>query len=99
MLREETAAEQAFRAEARSWLEASLPRELRNTNNRLTPNELKGWFKTLGEKGWAAPHWPKEHGGIVRPSSNQVESPSSGKPIRKQMARALGGPWRGRLGA
>ena len=72
MLREETAAEQAFRAEARSWLEANLPRELRNTNNRLTPNELKGWFKTLGEKGWAAPHWPKEHGGIDATPVQQV---------------------------
>lgn len=72
MLRQETAAEQAFRAEARSWLEANLPQELRHANNRLTPNELKGWFKTLGEKGWAAPHWPKEHGGIDATPVQQV---------------------------
>jgi hypothetical protein len=51
MLREESAAEQAFRAEARRWLEANLPQALRHANNRLTPPELKGWFKTLGEKG------------------------------------------------
>ncbi|HEY1504446.1 MAG TPA: acyl-CoA dehydrogenase family protein [Stellaceae bacterium] len=72
MLREETAAEQAFRAETHSWLEANLPRELRHANNRLTPPELKGWFKTLGEKGWAAPHWPKEHGGIDATPVQQV---------------------------
>jgi alkylation response protein AidB-like acyl-CoA dehydrogenase len=72
MLREETAAEQAFRAEARSWLEANLPQELRHANNRLTPPELKGWFKTLGEKGWAAPHWPREHGGIAATPVQQV---------------------------
>jgi alkylation response protein AidB-like acyl-CoA dehydrogenase len=72
MLREETPAEQAFRAEARSWLEANLPRELRHANNRLTPPELKGWFRTLGEKGWAAPHWPKEHGGIAATPVQQV---------------------------
>jgi alkylation response protein AidB-like acyl-CoA dehydrogenase len=72
MLREETPAEQAFRAEARSWLEANLPRELRHANNRLTPPELKAWFKTLGDKGWAAPHWPKEHGGISASPMQQV---------------------------
>ena len=72
MLREETPAEQAFRAEARSWLEANLPHELRHANNRLTPPELKAWFKTLGEKGWAAPHWPKEHGGIAATPMQQV---------------------------
>lgn len=72
MLREETAAEQAFRAEVRSWLEANLPRELRHANNRLTPPELKGWFKTLGERGWAAPHWPREHGGIDATPVQQV---------------------------
>jgi alkylation response protein AidB-like acyl-CoA dehydrogenase len=72
MFREETAAEQAFRAEARAWLEANLPQELRHANNRLTPPELKGWFKTLGEKGWAAPHWPKEHGGIDATPVQQV---------------------------
>ena len=72
MLREENAAEQAFRVEARRWLEANLPQSLRHANNRLTPPELKGWFKTLGEKGWAAPHWPKEHGGIDATPVQQV---------------------------
>jgi alkylation response protein AidB-like acyl-CoA dehydrogenase len=72
MLREETAAEQAFRAEARSWLEANLPAELRHANNRLTPSEIKPWFKMLGDKGWAAPHWPKEHGGIDATPVQQV---------------------------
>ena len=72
MLREETPAEQAFRAEARAWLDANLPHELRHANNRLTPAELKGWFKTLGDKGWAAPHWPRQHGGIDATPVQQV---------------------------
>jgi alkylation response protein AidB-like acyl-CoA dehydrogenase len=72
MLREETAAERAFRAEVRSWLEANLPQELRHANKRLTPPELKGWFMTLGERGWAAPHWPREHGGIDATPVQQV---------------------------
>lgn len=72
MIREETPAEQAFRTEARAWLEGNLPRELRHADNRLTPPALKGWFKTLGEKGWAAPHWPSRHGGIDATPVQQV---------------------------
>ncbi len=72
MLREETTQERAFRAEARSWLESHLPQDLRHANNRMAPAELKGWFKTMGERGFAAPHWPREHGGIDATPVEQV---------------------------
>jgi alkylation response protein AidB-like acyl-CoA dehydrogenase len=72
MLREETAEETRFRVDVRAWLEANLPQELRHAGHRLTPPELKVWFKTLGEKGWAAPHWPREHGGISATPVQQV---------------------------
>jgi alkylation response protein AidB-like acyl-CoA dehydrogenase len=72
MLREENAAETGFRAEVRSWLEANLPQELRHASHRLTPPELKTWFRTLGERGWAAPHWPRIHGGIDATPVQQV---------------------------
>lgn len=72
MLREETAAETSFRAEVRSWLEANLPQELRHANHRLTPSELKDWFRALGERGWAAPHWPRIHGGIDATPVQQI---------------------------
>lgn len=72
MLREETAAETSFRAEVRGWLEANLPHELRHANNRLSPPQLKDWFRTLGERGWAAPHWPRIHGGIDATPVQQI---------------------------
>jgi alkylation response protein AidB-like acyl-CoA dehydrogenase len=72
MLREETATEREFRAEVRQWLEANLPQELRHASHRLTPPEVKGWFRSLGERGWAAPHWPRDYGGIGASPVQQV---------------------------
>lgn len=64
MLRELNQSQRDFRREVREWLDANLPAELRHASGRLTPPDLKGWFKTLAERGWAAPHWPREWGGI-----------------------------------
>ena len=64
MLRELNQSQRDFRAEVREWLDANLQAELRHASGRLTPPDLKGWFKTLAERGWAAPHWPREWGGI-----------------------------------
>ncbi len=72
MLREETEAQRLFRAEVRRWLESNLPAALRHASGRLTPPELKGWFKKLAERGWAAPHWPREWGGIDATPVEQI---------------------------
>src|SRR5207247_2311793 len=51
----------------RLWLEATLPSDLRDkvlSYGELTKDELLGWHKTLAKKGWIAPHWPREWGGI-----------------------------------
>src|SRR5579863_4430003 len=72
MLREETLAQSAFRAEVRGWLEANLPAELRHASGRLTPPELKSWFKKMADRGWAAPHWPREWGGIDATPVEQI---------------------------
>jgi alkylation response protein AidB-like acyl-CoA dehydrogenase len=63
---------EAFRKEARSWLEANFPRELRNEPD-MTVEQMEGgvkpteaadlWRKRIGEKGWGTPTWPKEYGG------------------------------------
>src|SRR6185503_13008360 len=59
-----SAAEEAFRAEARAWLAANVPRE------RPARTDLKGrrafdlaWQRRLFEAGWAGISWPKEYGG------------------------------------
>jgi alkylation response protein AidB-like acyl-CoA dehydrogenase len=33
---------------------------------------LKDWFRALGERGWAAPHWPRVHGGIDATPVQQI---------------------------
>lgn len=61
-----TPADDAFRAEVRSWLEANLPHALRDkvlNHKRLTRDDLASWHALLGKQGWSAPAWPKEWGG------------------------------------
>ncbi|MDR5804642.1 acyl-CoA dehydrogenase family protein [Caballeronia sp. LZ001] len=59
-------ADEAFRADIRNWLEASLPRALRDkvlNHKRLTREDFANWHKLLGERGWSAVAWPKQYGG------------------------------------
>ena len=61
-----SADELAFRDEVRAWLQASLPADLREKGERyahLSKDDLMRWHRILAEKGWVAPHWPKEWGG------------------------------------
>ncbi|MGB5076513.1 MAG: acyl-CoA dehydrogenase family protein [Sphingorhabdus sp.] len=58
-----------FRAEVRDWLAANLTDELREVDRKSTsafidkPFNL-AWQKILYSKGWVAPYWPKEYGGL-----------------------------------
>ena len=65
----------AFRAEARAWLAASCPEEMRRPvtdddpeyvggrRARFTSDAQRQWFERCLEKGWTVPHWPREYGG------------------------------------
>jgi alkylation response protein AidB-like acyl-CoA dehydrogenase len=72
MFRHDSPEEAAFRAEVRTWLEANLPMPLRGRTNRPPPDELMPWYQTLSRKGWIAPHWPKEHGGMGATLNQQI---------------------------
>jgi alkylation response protein AidB-like acyl-CoA dehydrogenase len=72
MFRHDSPAEAAFRAEVRTWLEANLPAALRGRTNRPPPAELMPWYRTLSRKGWIAPHWPKEYGGMGATLNEQI---------------------------
>ncbi|MGH7035039.1 MAG: acyl-CoA dehydrogenase family protein [Stellaceae bacterium] len=72
MLREETEHEKSFRAETRAWLDANLPAELRHAAGRVAPPEIKGWFRKMADRGLAAPHWPREWGGIEATPVEQI---------------------------
>jgi alkylation response protein AidB-like acyl-CoA dehydrogenase len=72
MFRRDSPAEAAFRTEVRTWLEANLPAALRGRTNRPPPAELMPWYRTLSRKGWIAPHWPKEYGGMGATLNEQI---------------------------
>ena len=72
MFRRDTPAEAEFRMEVRNWLEANLPVALRGRTARPPPAELMPWYQTLSRKGWIAPHWPKQYGGMGATLNEQV---------------------------
>lgn len=61
--------EQAFRAEVRAFLEASLTPEMadkvRQGHDTLTKEDIEHWHATLNARGWLAQNWPKEFGGAA----------------------------------
>ena len=64
-----------FRREARAWLEANCPPEMRRPmtseadtfwggrNTKFSSEPQRVWFERMRDKGWTVPHWPKEYGG------------------------------------
>jgi alkylation response protein AidB-like acyl-CoA dehydrogenase len=63
---------EAFRAEARQWLEENYPASLRKDPDAVEealigdakPREdVELWKRRVVEKGWGAPTWPRQYGG------------------------------------
>ena len=65
-------ADRAFRQEVREWVAQNLPAELCNRPTRIDPPELKPWHRKLYERGWIAPHWPKQYGGMGATLTQQI---------------------------
>ena len=62
-----TPQEQAFREEIRDWLKTNLPDHMpgeRMSGDSENLNVYKKFAQRLATKGWVAPHWPKEYGGL-----------------------------------
>jgi len=58
--------ENAFREEVRAFLKEKMPEDIRKRmadGESMDKDDLVRWTRILAEKGWAAPHWPVEHGG------------------------------------
>ena len=72
MFREDGKDEAGFRAEVRGWLETNLPSPLRGRTDRPPPDEIMPWYRALAARGWIAPHWPKEHGGMGASLAQQI---------------------------
>jgi hypothetical protein len=59
-----TEEEQAFRAEARAWLEANVPRPALPSGDTRDGFALhKEWERALFDARWAVVSWPREYGG------------------------------------
>jgi len=63
---------EAFRLEARTWLEENFPKSLKGnvaaqmakmTGGATESADAKLWRERMGEKGWGTPTWPKPYGG------------------------------------
>jgi len=53
-----------FRNEVRQFFQTEYPEELRNVSHRPMFAEIEDWHKKLHAKGWVAPAWPAEFGGM-----------------------------------
>jgi alkylation response protein AidB-like acyl-CoA dehydrogenase len=55
---------EAFRADARTWLEANFPPALKTgAGARRDGPDARLWRERMADKGWGAPTWPKAYGG------------------------------------
>ncbi|CAN5490665.1 pimeloyl-CoA dehydrogenase large subunit [soil metagenome] len=58
--------QRAFRDEVRAFVDTRLPIEIRERLRLGHPprkEDTVRWQRILNERGWAAPHWPRRHGG------------------------------------
>ena len=79
---------EAFRAEARGWIEANFPAELKGKPNPMMREEAQSpspaqtaWKKAMGDKGWGVPTWPAAYGGGGL-------SPAEGRVVQQELNRA-----------
>ena len=56
--------DEAFREEARAFFENEFPAEFKFLPRRMRWSECRSWYLKLSKKGWIAPNWPREHGGM-----------------------------------
>jgi len=61
-----------FRREVRAFFEREYPPQLRYILHRARWRETKDWWRKLYEKGWIAPNWPRERGGMALDAGKMV---------------------------
>jgi alkylation response protein AidB-like acyl-CoA dehydrogenase len=90
----DTPDEAAFREEARGWISANLPEELRGHRGgaaRFDEPGLRAWSRLLHEAGYAGLTWPAEYGGGGKSYTHQAI-------FLEEMARAEAPPHVGVIG-
>jgi alkylation response protein AidB-like acyl-CoA dehydrogenase len=63
-----------FRATFRAWVEENCPADLRYMRKqRPLFDEVAVWYHALAAKGWLAPTWPKQYGGMgLSPAKHMI---------------------------
>jgi alkylation response protein AidB-like acyl-CoA dehydrogenase len=63
-----------FRAAFRAWVEENCPADLRYMRKqRPLFDEVAVWYHALSAKGWLAPTWPKQYGGMgLSPAKHMI---------------------------
>ncbi|OFZ97340.1 MAG: hypothetical protein A3H35_13250 [Betaproteobacteria bacterium RIFCSPLOWO2_02_FULL_62_17] len=93
---DDNADDAAFRHEVREWIANNCPAGLLNRPDRVDPPEMKPWHRGLFERGWIAPHWPREYGGMGATLKQQIilyeEINRAGAPTPFQHGLNLAGP-------
>ena len=69
---DDSAEDRAFRATVREWVAANYPHELLHRTTRINPEEMKVWHRRLFQRGWIAPDWPRECGGMGATLTQQI---------------------------
>ena len=71
----------AFRAEAREWLDANFPKSLANLPRAMIPGaeaqseDHRLWKQRMADKGWGTPTWPTQYGagGLSGPQARVLQ--------------------------
>ena len=72
LFRSESDADKRFRGEVREFLDVTLPPHLLDLPTRPKIEDAHWWHRKLYERGWIAPAWPKEHGGMDATASQRL---------------------------
>ena len=91
----------AFRDEVRAFIAEAFDEDLRfkmsqSKNGYLDKEGQLKWQRALAKKGWAAPNWPKEHGGTGWNAAQKyifdLEMSAAGTPIVSPMGLKMVAP-------
>ncbi|MCB2040658.1 MAG: acyl-CoA dehydrogenase [Burkholderiaceae bacterium] len=64
--------DERFRQVMARWIAANYPPAKRFMKKRAFYSDISDWYQALSRKGWLAPAWPKEHGGMGLSAAKQV---------------------------
>jgi len=61
-----------FRAGVFAWFDKNYPHTMRHMGRRGSAEEMKDWMQRVSRKGWIAPAWPVEWGGMGLSPAKQL---------------------------